>query len=378
MTRDSENWDQKIKIKRSLFPLAPLARTPIKFEPFRLLAGLAQERRVSIHDGKLGTELLREAEHSIRAALSDDAFLYGHLTESLFEAMVVALGSVRVIKQEDAGTAYADDPDIKIPDFRLVLSDGSRLLAEVKNFYQQEGVEEFVLNEAYLKGLQKYADLDASILVLGIFWVRWNLWTLVPASRIPNKAGVRKISLGEALKMNCSATIGDVTIGTCPPLRIVLRTDPTSPAVVSLDQVSHEYKITIRGVEIYAGDSLITDETDRKIFDFLRNFGTWEEEDSMPLMRGELLEGIEFRWKPREEKDLEDSERFRMIGSLTSMFSTWFRRKALGADGRPSQTRIEVEPGFLGNLIPEGYHGTQLPLWIFVQSPNFDEGQRLL
>lgn len=211
MTRASENWEQKINLKRQLFPVAPLAREPIKFEPFRLLAGLAQGRRISIHDGKLGIELLRETEQSIRTALSDDAFLYGHLTESLFEAMVVALGSVRVIKQEDAGAAYADDPDVKIPDFRLILPDGSRLFVEVKNYYQKDGLEEFVLDDAYLSGLQKYADLDSSILVFGIFWVRWNLWTLVPALRIPNKDGVRKISLGEALKMNCSAVIGDVT-----------------------------------------------------------------------------------------------------------------------------------------------------------------------
>lgn len=85
MTRDSENWHQKIKLKRELFPLTPLARQPIKFEPFRLLVELAQARRISIHDGKLGTDLLSEVEHSVRAALADDAFLYGHLTESLFQ-----------------------------------------------------------------------------------------------------------------------------------------------------------------------------------------------------------------------------------------------------------------------------------------------------
>ncbi len=372
MTRDSENWHQKIKLKRELFPLTPLARQPIKFEPFRLLVELAQARRISIHDGKLGTDLLSEVEHSVRAALADDAFLYGHLTESLFEAMLIALGSVRLVKQEDAGTAYADDPDVRIPDFRLILSDGSRLLVEVKNYYQQDGLEEFVFDDGYLRGLQKYADLDSSILTLAIFWVRWNIWTLVPASRMPNKDGVRSISLGEALKMNCTAAIGDVTIGTSPPLRIVLRTDPATPDSVSADGVSRDYKMTIRGVELYSGDSLITDETDRKIFDFLRNFGKWEEQGSVALMTGEVLEGIEFRWEPREDEEKESFERFRMIGSLTSMFSTWFRRQALGIDGRPSQTKIEIVPGFLGRLVPEGYHGKDLPLWIFVQHPNFD------
>jgi hypothetical protein len=222
--------------------------------------------------------------------------------------------------------------------------------------------------------LQKYAELDGSILALGIFWVRWNLWTLVPASRIPRRDNARKISLGEALKMNCSAALGDFTIATRPPFRIVVRTDSQGCGEVSGDGVSREYKLTIRAVEIYAGDTLITDKTDKKIFDFLREFGTWEDEDSIPLMNGDRLEGIEFRWQPRqEENQCDDSQPFRMIGSLSSMFSTWFRSKALDGDGRPSQTRIEVVPGFLSQMIPNGYHGTHLPLWIFVQQPNFDE-----
>lgn len=373
MATDSENWKEKISLKRQLVSLAPLPRQPMKFEPFRLLADAARQRRVSIHDGKLGAEFLTEAQDSIRKALADDAFLYGHLTENLFEALVVALGSVRLIKAEDAGMAYADDPEVKIPDFRIVLPDGSRLLVEVKNYNQKEGLEEFALDEAYFAGLQKYAAFDSSILTEAIFWVRWNLWTLVPASRIPVRDGARKISLGEALKMNCSGAIGDFSIGTCPPLRIVLRVDPTSPASASADRTSFEYKMTIKSVEIYAGDNRITDETDRKLFDFFCNFGSWEEQDSVPLMSGEVLEGVEFRWQPHEEEGAEPHDQnFRIIGSLSSMFSTWFRGQALGGDRRPKQTKIEVVPGFLGRLIPEGYKGKQLPLWILVQSPNFD------
>jgi len=151
-----------------------------------------------------------------------------------------------------------------------------------------------------------------------------------------------------------------------------MRTDPATPVAVSEDGTSREYEMTIKGWEIYSGDSLITDETEREIFDFLLSFGSWAEQDSVPLMKGKVLEGIEFRWQPPEDEEKESSQRFRMIGSLTSMFSTWFRRQALGADRRPSQTRIEVVPGFLGRLIPEGYHGNQLALWIFVQRPNFD------
>ena len=74
-----------------------------------------------------------------------------------------------------------------------------------------------------------------------------------------------------------------------------MRTDPATPVAVSEDGTSREYEMTIKGWEIYSGDSLITDETEREIFDFLLSFGSWAEQDSVPLMKGKVLEGIEFR-----------------------------------------------------------------------------------
>src|SRR5258708_13520035 len=108
----------------------------------------------------------------------------------MFEGLVVGLGQVKMIKQEDAGSAYADNQELKIPDFRIVLADGSRLLVEVKNFYQKDGSEEFSLSEKYLAGLQRYADLDHSLLAVATYWVRWNIWTLLPSSRIHVQDGV--------------------------------------------------------------------------------------------------------------------------------------------------------------------------------------------
>jgi len=72
------------------------------------------------------------------------AFIYGHLAESLFIQLVAALDNVRLIKQEDAGEVYAQDETLRLPDFRLVLSDGVVVLVEVKNFRQTKGTEEIL------------------------------------------------------------------------------------------------------------------------------------------------------------------------------------------------------------------------------------------
>jgi hypothetical protein len=149
------------------------------------------------------------------------------------------------------------------------LADDSRLLVEVKNYYQKVGLEEFSLTDAYLAGLLRYADLDRSLLAIGIYWVKWNLWTLVPASRIHVKDGFGKISLGEAIKANCGAALGDLSIGTRPTIRRVIRFQPSEPASISEDQRTREYVIKIEAVEIYSGDDLLTDKTEAKIAGFL-------------------------------------------------------------------------------------------------------------
>ena len=49
-----------------------------------------------------------------------------------------------VYAQEDAGEVYAQDETLRLPDFRLVLSDGVVVLVEVKNFRQTKGTEEIL------------------------------------------------------------------------------------------------------------------------------------------------------------------------------------------------------------------------------------------
>jgi hypothetical protein len=250
------------------------------------------------------------------------------------------------------------------------------LLVEVKNFYQQKPFQEFTQTEDYVAALAEYAALNKCLLAFAIYWARWNIWTLVPASRLRTAGSARIISLGEALKENCAAYFGDIHIGTRPPLRIVVRTHPASPIPdQSLDD-SPSYLMTINNVEIYSGDNLLTDTTDQEIAFFLCQYGDWQEE-SQALIEGDVLHGVEFKWCPPEPDNPPEAanQGFAMIGYLSSMFSNWYKQRALDDEGKPCHVKFDVTSGFLRTLIPNGYKGRQLPLWSIIQQPNLDDEQ---
>ena len=83
---------------------------------------------------------------------------------------------------------------------------------------------------------------------------------------------------------------------------------------------------------------------------------------SIALAELNQLDAVEFTVNPEQASDQE----FDMIGSLSSMFSNSCRL-ATSNKSQVEQVKIEFTPGFWGSLIPRGYSGTDLPLWIFVQ-----------
>lgn len=60
--------------------------------------------------------------------------MHGIRAETLFRAMVVAIGVFELMTEEDAGDVYfhAAGGDIVPPDYRIVDRDGQQMLVEVK------------------------------------------------------------------------------------------------------------------------------------------------------------------------------------------------------------------------------------------------------
>jgi hypothetical protein len=79
-------------------------------------------------------ELIRRLTGGARASLENPSRLHGLRTEAMFRAVLVALGTFQLLVEEDEGQIYYEDAQgpVKLPDYRVVDSDGHQLLVEVK------------------------------------------------------------------------------------------------------------------------------------------------------------------------------------------------------------------------------------------------------
>jgi hypothetical protein len=336
-----------------------LPRDPIRFDVFDAFATYSKDQKVSLHDKAVADSFVSEIRASVDRSLANPSLLYGRRTEAMFEALVVALGNVRIIKQEDAGDVYTSIDNLQLPDFRLVLLDDAHLLVEVKNFYSKDPLDPFRMKQEYLEGLKAFARVMGCELKLAIFWVAINRWTLLSPTAFKSERNEATITPLEALPEDELSLLGDVHIATRFPLRMILRADTGQPQPV--DQEG-DASILVSGVELYCAGRLITEPLEQSIAHFLMLYGKWEYVGPTLARNADgLVEAIEHEWVPHGESGHE----FAIIGSLSEMFSAFYRHRTSEED-QVDQLLVDVTPAQLGELIPKDYKGTDLPLWRFV------------
>jgi len=303
---------------------------------------------------------------SIQGSLSNDALLYGRRTESMFEAMIASIGEVEILKQEDSGEIYVSNDALKVPDFRLVLADGSQVLVEVKNHHQgTDAMKPFELDKDYLDGLVGYANVMKCDLFLAVYWSRWNLWTLVPPQAFHENRNKRELDLLNAMKANHMASLGDYSIGTRFPLSIVMYADKAESRFLGPDG-SGDFRIS--NVEVYCAGTLVAKPEERRIATYLMFYGKWHYESDAKIVKNEI-ESVEHRWVPQED----NNQGFEIVGSLGEMFSTYYRFFTQ-EEGRVERLQVNFTPGSLGQLIPKDYKRDVLPLWRFRLKPSVPSG----
>ncbi|MGH7204937.1 MAG: hypothetical protein ACREI2_01875 [Nitrospiraceae bacterium] len=346
-----------------------IKRDPLKFDVFNALAQFSQGEKLSIHDPKITESFIGRIRSSVNASRDNDAFLFGQRTQAMFEALVVSLGKIVMMKQEDAGEVFTAVEEVGLPDERLVFHDGTQMLVEVKNHYQKKDpFEPMVLEEKYVNGLNKYASLMGVEFRLATYWVNFNQWTLVSSSTLERKSGKAILSWKDAFMFNEMATLGDMMIGTKLPLAITVVTDRNKPRPVGGDGM---VSFHIADMKISCAGNFISSQLERNIAWYLIMHGDWEEQEPEAKITDGQLDEITFEWLPNTyhaEPDKYDEQGFAIIGSLSGMFSRYYRQMTL-QDGRIGQIRVDVSPGSLGQLIPEDYKGQTLPLWRMVQQP---------
>lgn len=344
-----------------------LPRDPIRFDVFNAFDVFGQEEKISLRNPAAADGFVTRTRGSVERCLSNEAFLHGLRTERMFESLVASLGAIEILKQEDSGEIYVSDETLRVPDYRLVLGDGSHMLVEVKNFYQEDDpMQPFELAGDYFEGLMRYSKAMGSNLLLAIYWAKWNIWTLVRPEAFRIHEENRILSMPEAMKENHMASLGDYSIGTKFPLSLLMHADRTKPRFLGPDGSG---TFTISKVEVYCAGQQITDPVERRIATHLMFYGRWNYETEAKIAN-DRIEAVEHRWIPVDDNE----QGFEVVGSLSEMFSTFYRF-ATEEEGEVGRLRLDITPGSWGNLIPEDYKGKHLPLWRFRQEPSMTRVQ---
>jgi hypothetical protein len=319
-----------------------------------------RKHKLSLRDPNALKAFMADVERTLTGALRSDTLLHGQRIENMFEALMVSLGHYSLFKREDVGTVYPTKT-MQAPDFRAHLPDGTPWLIEVKNVYCENPQQQvFEVTRDYMARLQNYASATHAPLKFALYWARWRLWTIVDASGFEEAGDKLKIEMLRAIAVNELAELGDRAIGTAPPLRFRLTTDPSKKRTVGPDG---ETSFTIGHAAFYSGDQEITDPIEQQIAWILANFGDWESEGPEARITSGLLDAIELTWTPRERAN--PTQQFEMIGTLSSMFSRHYASHTLNEEG-VIQTEADLIPGWFAPLLDPHYKSKSLPLWRFV------------
>jgi hypothetical protein len=327
-----------------------------------LLAAFGRHNNIELTDPKLVTSFATSAQSDLSTALQDDPFLHGLRVERMFEALVVSLGQFQMLKSEDNGHIHGRT-DLRAPDFRVILTDGEQWLVETKNVYVSDPSKQKTrLSAIYMKSLLDYTALMRTSLRLAIYWARWGLWTLVSPDRFMSADGSLKLTMEAAICASELDRLGDVTIGTSPPLRLVLEANSAKPRSLSGGRAS----FVVAKVRLFSEHRELVDPDEQQLAFLLMRFGDWEMTGPRLLFQSDDLAGVEYRSEPVERSN--PDEMFEMAGRVSRIFSRHFAEETV-RDGNVVALATDPKPGWF-SLLTRPYQAERpLPLWIFRFQP---------
>ncbi len=343
-----------------------MGRDPESFDAIELFDSIGRKYNLDLNDERASRAVLKKFATAVRASRANPIILHGRRVELMFGFVAVALGGCRIVKREDAGEVASSDSDLIAPDYRLVLNSGPELFVEVKNCYTKGLNPTLEFKDDYLQKLERYAALFGKPLKLAVYWSRWNLWTLVPTSALTRSGADRQsLTFTVALKRNEMVDLGDVMLGTTPPLIVRLVADPTKPRHIGK---ARKAVFTIGDVRFFAGGVEITDRAERSLAFYLMAYGGWPEDPPSSRIENNELDWIEFAHRPVET---EESHGFEFVSHVSTMISR--RYNDLTTSGH-AITRLAppVEPKTLAVNIPGRVADLTLPLWVFHMKPSPD------
>jgi hypothetical protein len=338
-----------------------LRRDPGTFDLLHTIAAWTRHRGQGLRDPATAADAFQDLKSQFVKRQSDDKLFHGQRTEILFAYVTAALGGCCLIKSEDAGEVYSADDDLRVPDYRLITTNGRQLLVEVKNFHAADPQRPFQIRTADLRGLEKYATALGCELFLAIYWSRWKQWTLITPGVLHASGEARTISMIQAIPRSQMSILGDRLLGTVPSLALRLVSSSEDDQAIGKNG---ECQFTTRAVELYCGDQRIEDPLEQRIAWFLMMNGNWEVSARPTEMDGARVAAITYVVEPPERAN--PDQEFEFIGRLSDMVSRQFDAATV-TDGEVVNISPVAEPEAFGVAIPTDYKGSVLRLWLIEQ-----------
>lgn len=341
-----------------------IKRDPGMHEVVSLYAAMAPQEGLDLRDdGVVGefSEIVGAAFGNSRAV---DTVVYGQRTEAMFAFVVGGLGKASLIKKEDQGEAYTN-ADLRIPDYRLILNNGTRLLVEVKNVHAVGKERRLKLKRDYVAGLARYAELDKSELRFAVYYSRWAHWVLLPTDAFEDyDESTVAIDLMRAFARSEMSRLGDLMVGTTPDLVVLLEADRDKSEILSGKRV----RFYPKQLRFFCNDQEITRPDERRLAYYFTRYGRWVVKSEALILEDETILGVKVKFSP---EDPPEGQAFSMLGAISTMISRAFLELTTDG-GRVRMIYPNSDPEELSVLIPEDYDGQVLKLWILEVVPNYE------
>lgn len=334
------------------------------YDAIDLADAIGRVHGISLADPDALDQIVGHVRSAIDRARANPIVLHGRRVEAMFGHVAASLGKCRLVKREDAGRVYAAPPEgFIVPDYRIITDTGDSLLVEVKNWRPRNPWQPKSFKPDYLAALRRYATVSGGSLKLAVYWSRWNAWSLTDPNRLTRDGSKLVLSFTDAIKYNELAALGDFMIGTAPPLRMRVLTDPTKPRTVRSDG---QVGFTIKECKLFAGSTEIIDDRERNLVLYLMFYGQWIEEEPLPVVTDSELLAIDFIARPVQESD--PPRGFEMVGYMSSMISRQYD-DLTSRGGEITRLAPVIDPTALGSKLPGRIADLGLPLWVFRTNP---------
>jgi hypothetical protein len=356
MHDDPTGGEQGRKLRR-------IQRNPMLSNLLNIYSSVGRETKANIKDATTLDNFVADARDALQKSVGNDAMLYGHRTQAMFEAVAVSLGKIRLIRLEDASDGWFSGDDLQVPDFRIITTDNKQMLVEVKNCHA-DVMGELSFKTNYIGGLRGYGKLTRVPVKVAVFWSKLGIWTLNQLEDMQRVGERFVLTQKRAMFANQMSLLGDYMVGTRYPLRAEFIADETRER--SYNKETGLVSITIGRIRLSCAGVEIADERERSLAFMFMLYGYWNEDRQVDFDENAQPRAILYEFAPEDE---DPDQKFAIIASIGEMSSKMFRVRTQ-EDTEVTQVSADLAPAFWDSLMPYDAHGQTLPLWRFVIRPN--------